>query len=114
MEDDRHYWQENILIHEFAHSIMCIGMDQEQRQSIEAAFEEAKAAKLYQSHIYMMANADEYWAEATQSWFDATVRTGEFTFHVHNQALAYEPAAVSIVSPLHRNPSQCFQRLLLC
>ena len=79
MEDDKHYWQENILIHEFAHSIMCIGMDQEQRQSIEAAREEAKAAKLYQSHIYMMANADEYWAEAAQSWFDATVRTGDFT-----------------------------------
>ena len=25
--------------------------------------------------IYMMENADEYWAEGTQSWFDATVRT---------------------------------------
>ena len=77
MEDDRHYWQESILVHEFAHSIMCIGMDQEQRCSIEAAYGEAKAAGLYQSHIYMMANADEYWAEATQSWFDATVRTGQ-------------------------------------
>ena len=77
MEDDRHYWQENILIHEFSHSIMCIGMDEEQRKSIEAAYSDAKAAALYQSHIYMMANADEYWAEATQSWFDATVRTGD-------------------------------------
>lgn len=76
MEDDRHYWQENILIHEFSHSIMCIGMDHQQRQSVEAAYNEAKAAGLYQSHIYMMANADEYWAEATQSWFDATVRSG--------------------------------------
>ena len=77
MEDDRHYWQESILVHEFAHSVMCIGMDQEQRRSIEAAYGEAKAAGLYQSHIYMMANADEYWAEATQAWFDATVRTGQ-------------------------------------
>jgi len=24
---------------------------------------------------YMMENADEYWAEATQAWFGATVRT---------------------------------------
>ena len=77
MLDDKHYSQENILIHEFAHSVMCIGMDDEQRQSICGAYEEAKQSGLYQKHIYMMANADEYWAEATQSWFDATVRTGD-------------------------------------
>ena len=79
MLDDRHYSQENILIHEFAHSVMCIGMDDEQRQSICGAYEEAVQSRLYQPHIYMMANADEYWAEATQSWFDATVRTGTST-----------------------------------
>ena len=77
MLDDRHYSQENILIHEFAHSVMCIGMDDEQRLSICAAFEEAQRSGSYQRHIYMMENADEYWAEATQSWFDATVRTGK-------------------------------------
>lgn len=76
MLDDKHYNQENILIHEFAHSVMCIGMDDEQRQSICAAYQEAAHSGLYQMHIYMMANADEYWAEATQSWFDATIRTG--------------------------------------
>ncbi len=76
MLNDKHYSQESILIHEFAHSVMCIGMDDEQRQSICGAYEEAKQSGLYQKHIYMMANADEYWAEATQSWFDATVRTG--------------------------------------
>ena len=77
MLDDKHYSQENILIHEFAHSVMCIGMDDEQRQSVCGAYEEAKQLGLYQKHIYMMANADEYWAEATQSWFDATARTGD-------------------------------------
>ena len=76
MLDDKHYNQENILIHEFAHSVMCIGMDDEQRKSICAAYQEAAHSGLYQMHIYMMANADEYWAEATQSWFDATIRTG--------------------------------------
>lgn len=77
MLNDKHYSQENILIHEFAHSVMCIGMEDEQRHSICTAFEEARKSGLYQKHIYMMENADEYWAEATQSWFDATVRTGE-------------------------------------
>ena len=78
MLNDKYYTQENILIHEFAHSVMCIGMDDEQRQSINGAYKEAKQAGLYQSDIYMMENADEYWAEATQSWFDATVRTGAY------------------------------------
>ena len=76
MLNDKHYGQENILIHEFAHSVMCIGMDDEQRHSICAAFQEAQQSGSYQRHIYMMENADEYWAEATQSWFDATIRTG--------------------------------------
>ncbi|KAL3139134.1 hypothetical protein ABBQ32_005920 [Trebouxia sp. C0010 RCD-2024] len=75
MLNDKHYGQENILIHEFAHSVMCIGMDDEQRHSICAAFQEAQQSGSYRRHIYMMENADEYWAEATQSWFDATVRT---------------------------------------
>lgn len=77
MLNDKHYGQENILIHEFAHSVMCIGMDDEQRHSICAAFLEAQQSGCYQRHIYMMENADEYWAEATQSWFDATIRTGK-------------------------------------
>lgn len=77
MLNDKHYGQENILIHEFAHSVMCIGMDDEQRHSICAAFQEAQQSGSYRRHIYMMENADEYWAEATQSWFDATVRTGD-------------------------------------
>lgn len=77
MMDDKHYSQEDILIHEVAHSVMSIGMDEEQRHSICTAFEEARHSGLYHRHIYMMENADEYWAEATQSWFDATVRTGE-------------------------------------
>ena len=76
MLDDQYYRHESILIHEFAHSVMCIGSDNEQRESICNAYNEAKQGGLYQEDIYMMENADEYWAEATQSWFDATVRTG--------------------------------------
>ena len=83
MLDDRHYGQENILIHEFAHSVMCIGMDDEQRQNVCFAYDEAVRSGSYQRHIYMMENADEYWAEATQAWFDATVRTGYASLSLH-------------------------------
>ncbi len=27
--------------------------------------------------MYVMQNADEYWAELTQSWFEATARIGK-------------------------------------
>jgi len=32
MEDDKHYPHENILVHEFAHSVMAVGMNEDQRQ----------------------------------------------------------------------------------
>jgi len=28
---------------------------------------------------YAISNADEYWAEGTQAWFEATIRTGGFS-----------------------------------
>ncbi|KAK9855747.1 hypothetical protein WJX84_009961 [Apatococcus fuscideae] len=75
MQDDRHYSQENILIHEFGHSVMCIGMTDQQRQAVQSAYSSAKQQSLYHPSCYSMENADEYWAELTQSWFEATVRT---------------------------------------
>ncbi|KAK9866376.1 hypothetical protein WJX84_002393 [Apatococcus fuscideae] len=75
MHDDRHYSQENILIHEFGHSVMCIGMTNGQRQGVQTAYTAAKSRGLYHPSCYSMENADEYWAELTQSWFEATART---------------------------------------
>jgi hypothetical protein len=33
-----------------------------------------KSKRRYPPDIYMMANSQEYWAEGSQAWFDATVR----------------------------------------
>lgn len=77
MEDDEHYPSENILVHEFAHTVMAVGMNEDQRQAVISAYFNARSSQLYHSSIYMMANADEYWAEGAQAWFEATVRTGE-------------------------------------
>ncbi len=54
MHDDRHYGQENILIHEFGHSVMCIGMTDQQRQAVHAAYNSAKAQGLYHPQCYSM------------------------------------------------------------
>jgi hypothetical protein len=66
------YWQENILIHEFAHAIHERGMsivDPTFDQRLLAAYEHAKANGLWEG-TYAMQNRSEYWAEAAQSWFD--------------------------------------------
>lgn len=66
------YWQENILIHEFAHVIHERGMsivDPTFDKRLLAAYEHAKKNGLWKG-TYAMQNRSEYWAEATQSWFD--------------------------------------------
>ena len=77
MEEDQHYPSENILVHEFAHTVMAVGMNEDQRQAVISAYFNARSSQLYHSNVYMMANADEYWAEGAQAWFEATVRTGD-------------------------------------
>ena len=42
----------------------------------QAAYKFARKRELYDKDCYMASNESEYWAEGTQSWFDATVRCG--------------------------------------
>jgi Xaa-Pro aminopeptidase len=65
------YFGENILVHEFAHGIMDIGVrgaDRALFDEIHAAYKDAKEKGLWKGH-YGSTNANEYWAEGTQTWF---------------------------------------------
>ena len=75
MVNDSYYPMENILIHEFGHSVMLIGMSDAEKKRVHDCYEKAKSKNMYSAGIYMIENADEYWAEGVQSWFDATIRT---------------------------------------
>ena len=73
------YWQENILLHEFAHAIHERGMntiDPTFDKRLMAAFEHARANGLWKG-TYSMENRMEYWAEGAQAWFD-TARKNDF------------------------------------
>ena len=83
MDEDRHYPSESILVHEFAHTVMAVGMNEDQRQAVISAYFNARSSQLYKPGVYMMANADEYWAEGAQAWFEATVRIGESSVKTH-------------------------------
>lgn len=70
----QHYSQEDILAHEFAHSMMS-HMGPADVQKIETAYQNAVDKKLYPQGIYMMADSKEYWAEGVQAWLGVTLRS---------------------------------------
>ncbi|GLC50836.1 hypothetical protein PLESTB_000437300 [Pleodorina starrii] len=74
MEEDKFYPSENILIHEFGHAVMNIGLTTEERAAIKQLYDKAYCSGLYDKASYIMENEEEYWAEGTQAWFDATLR----------------------------------------
>ena len=61
-------------MHEFAHCVMDVGLGDEGRERIRAAHRAALDRATVSAESYMGSNASEYWAEATQSWFEASVR----------------------------------------
>lgn len=75
MVDDARYRQESILVHELAHAVMNLGLlARPERKAILSAYKNAVEKQLHNPESYLMSNADEYWAEGSQAWFDATVR----------------------------------------
>ncbi len=66
------YETENILVHEFAHTIHELGLnsiDKEFDGKLKRAYAKAMAKELWKN-TYAATNRREYWAEGVQSWFD--------------------------------------------
>ena len=66
------YHAEDILIHEFAHSIHLVGIVQVDpgiNAELEALLENAKAKDLWWN-TYRLTDIAEYWAEGVQDWFN--------------------------------------------
>ena len=66
------YHAEDILIHEFAHSIHLIGIyqvDPTINEKLESLLAKAKARGIY-ANTYRLDNGMEYFAEAVQDWFN--------------------------------------------
>lgn len=72
---DPRYPDESILVHEFAHTVLSLGLkDTHWYEDIKDAYAAARRSNAYDLKSYCMENADEYWAEMTQAWFSATRR----------------------------------------
>ena len=76
------FGEESILVHEFAHGIMNLGLTEEQQDEVDKLYETATDDKRRgelgylgeASSTYMLQNPDEFWAEASQAWFGANAR----------------------------------------
>lgn len=66
------YHAEDILIHEFAHAIHCIGIiqvDTAFNTRLQALYEKAKGSGIL-DNTYRITDKEEYFAEAVQDWFN--------------------------------------------
>jgi len=94
------YSTENILIHEFAHTILDFGLADlapgfEQR--LKEAYGKAMAAGLWKK-TYAAENPHEYWAEGVQDWFDNNRQNDAQHNAVNTRAelLQYDPALAAL------------------
>ena len=99
------YFGENIFVHEFAHGIMDIGIrhaDPELLRKIRDAYRAAMNKGLWKGH-YASTNANEYWAEGTQTWFwsNYEYRDGETTVMTPDDLKGYDPTLYDLLSQVY-------------
>ena len=82
------YSTENILIHEFAHTIHEMGLsrvDPTFDERLKTAYEHARGQGLWPK-TYAITNRQEYWAEGVQCWFDNNRENDACHCHVNTRA----------------------------
>lgn len=82
------YPTENILVHEFAHAVLNVGMralDPGFKDRVRAAYRKALDAGLWQG-TYAANDVEEYWAEGVQDWFDNNRENDAQHNHVNTRA----------------------------
>ncbi|MSQ33341.1 MAG: hypothetical protein EXR60_02820 [Dehalococcoidia bacterium] len=100
------YRGESILLHEFAHAVLGIGIPllengQADMATVEQAYRKALAQGKW-ANTYAATNVQEYWAEGVQDWFDTNLRSDPPN-GVHNQISTrealkqYDPALADAI-----------------
>ena len=105
------YHAEDILIHEFAHTIHFVGilpLKPELNEDLQEALDRAISQEKWKG-TYAVTNIAEYWAEGVQDWFDANAEVpypdGK---HNHINTLVelkdYDPGLFAILSAYFHEP----------
>jgi alpha-glucosidase len=109
------YSNENILIHEFSHTIHNFGLrriDSDFNSRLKALYDDAMDKGLWK-RTYAATNPEEYWAEGVQSYFDcnASPRRG-----VHNdvdtreELKEYDPKLFALIDESFKSPAWRYER----
>ena len=109
------YYGENIFVHEFSHAIMGVAIrtvDPAFFAEIQTAYKEAMAKGLWKNH-YASTNANEYWAEGTQTWFWSNYEytDGATRIQTPEDLRAYDPKLYELlgrVYPDHHIPMDVY------
>ena len=93
--------QANVLVHEFAHSVMNLGLDDRLLKEVEEAYEEAMKGGLWKD-AYASRNAGEYFAELTQCYFDAQQRNA-LDIRTRTALRDYDPAMHDLLARIFKD-----------
>ncbi len=94
------YQGENILVHEFGHTIETMGLaaDVSFQRDLREAYDAALTKGLWRG-TYAASNVHEYWAEGVQDWFDANLHDVHEHNEIHTRAQlrTYDPALYALL-----------------
>ena len=105
LKGDR-YRNENILIHEFSHTIAGYGLktvDPKFDEKLKRCYAKAIDAGLWKD-TYAATNAGEYWAEAVQSYFDCNAPKGGIHNDINTNAKlkTYDPEVYELIDDVFK------------
>ncbi|GMH39560.1 hypothetical protein BSKO_07458 [Bryopsis sp. KO-2023] len=110
MEDDQSYPSENLLIHEMGHSVKTLGLSYEQKQRLTESYYRAYHGGTYDNSSYIMFDEEEYWAEGTQAWFEATIREDVTSgINTREKLKAHDPLLASLMVEAYGDGSWRYQ-----
>ncbi|MFC1641371.1 hypothetical protein ACFL5O_01595 [Myxococcota bacterium] len=104
VESGDRWEEESICVHEFAHTISTYGLyaaDPTFQRRLETAYSQALASGLW-ANTYAASEAQEYWAEGVQDWYDSNWENVYDHNHVNTrqELLEYDPALYELIDEL--------------
>ena len=108
------YFEESILLHEFAHAIhhmALVDLDETFDERLSQAYQAAMKAGLWKGK-YAASNRAEYWAEGAQSWFDDNRENDHDHNHVNTreELRAYDPKLAALCQEVFGDRSWRYQK----
>lgn len=108
------YFEESILLHEFAHAIhhmALVDLDETFDERLKQAYQAAMKASLWKGK-YAASNRAEYWAEGAQSWFDDNREDDHDHNHVNTreELREYDPGLAALCEEVFGDRAWRYQK----